>query len=142
MLLVTVASAQVASDANNAARVKEKLQKLFVDLNQAITKKDRPALERVYADEFQFIHGNGYVVNKTSQISGILSNDPISSAPVPAPAFDDLLLYGDVAILRGTARGSKKTDAEMTFTKNDKGEVTDVILKLGMCQESKAKKLE
>jgi hypothetical protein len=37
---------------------------------------------------------------------------------------------------------AKETDSEMTFTKNDKGQVTDVVLKLGVCQESRAKKIE
>jgi len=36
----------------------------------------------------------------------------------------------------------KESDSEMTFVKNDKGQVTDVVLKLGVCQESKAKKIE
>ena len=229
--LIAVASAQATnatqptSDANRQAKVKEELQQLFADLNQAITKKDRAALERIYADEFQFIHGNGYVVKKTAQIDGIMGNDPVSSTPVSAPSFDPLLLFGDVAMFRDTGRGvagtniyvkkdgrwqilqvqgtrlapprnavkidpqlldsflgryefapgavatvtkegdalrwrggnrlpvtlvpladsrffAKETDSEMTFIKNDKGQVTDVVLKFGVCQESKAKKIE
>ena len=30
----------------------------------------------------------------------------------------------------------------MMFVKNDKGEVTGVVLRLGSCQDSKAKKIE
>jgi hypothetical protein len=110
LLLTAVASAQATNDANQQAKVKEELQKLFADLNQAITKKDRATLERVYADEFQFIHGNGYVVGKTAQIDGIMANDFLSSTPVPTPSFDHLLLYGDAAIFRDTARGVAGTN--------------------------------
>jgi hypothetical protein len=225
LFLTVVTSAQATSDANRQAKVKEELQKLFADLNEAIVKKDRAKLERVYADEFQFIHGNGYVVTKTAQIDGIMANTPLSSTPVPVPSFDPLLLYGDVAVFRDTVRNvagtniyvkkngqwqifqvqgtrlapqrnavkidpqlldsflgryefgpgavatvtregdvlkwrggnrlpaelvplsdtrffGKENDSEMTFTKNDNGQVTDVVLKLGVCQESRAKKIE
>ena len=42
----------------------EEIQKLFSDLNDAITKRDRPRLEQLYADEFQFIPPSGGVINK------------------------------------------------------------------------------
>ena len=223
--LAIVISAQPTNDGNKQAKVKEELQKLFADLNEAIVKKDRAKQGRLYADEFQFVHGNGYIVTKAAQIDGIMANTPLSSTPVPIPTFDQLLLYGDVAILRDTNRNlagtniyvkkdgqwqifqvqgtrlapartaakidppllnsflgryefgpgavatvtregdvlkwrggnrlpvelvplsdtrffAKETDSEMTFTKNEKGQVTDVVLKLGVCQESRAKKIE
>ncbi len=222
-LLAPVALGQASSDPN--AGVKEALQKLFSELNEAIWKRDRAALERVYADEFQFVHTTGGVVNKAAQINGIMSNDPVSSAPLPTPSFDQLLVYGDVAILRTAGRGvagtniyarkggrwqivqvqgtrlaperrpvqldpkvldsypgkyefapgayatvtkesdalkwqaggrpkvtlvplsatrffARENDAEMTFSKGDKGQVTGVVLRLGSCQDSKAKKIE
>jgi hypothetical protein len=37
---------------------------------------------------------------------------------------------------------ARENDAEMAFSKGDKGQVTDVVLRLGSCQESKAKKIE
>jgi hypothetical protein len=37
---------------------------------------------------------------------------------------------------------AKENDAEMTFSKGDKGQVTEVVLRLGSCQDSKAKKVE
>lgn len=224
LLVATVAFSQTAA-AQNQAKVKEELQKLIADLNDAIVKKDRATLERIYADEFQFVHGNGYVTEKAAQIDGIMKNESLAAVPVAVPSFDNLLLYPDLAIYRRTDRGligtniyakrdgrwqivqvqgtrlaperkpvqinpqlldsflgkyefgpnafatvtregdvlrwrggnrlpvtlvplsetrffSKETDSEMTFTKNDKGQVTDVVLKLGVCQESKAKKVE
>jgi hypothetical protein len=37
---------------------------------------------------------------------------------------------------------AKENDAEITFYKGEKGQVTEVVLRLGSCQESKAKKVE
>ncbi len=183
------------------------------------------ALERVYADEFRFVHTTGNVADKVTQINGIMSNEPVSSAPISTPSFDQLLVYGDVAILRTLERGvagtniyarkggrwqivqvqgtrlpperkpvqldskaldafvgryefspgavttvtregnslmwkggnrpkltlvplsntrfyAKENDAEMTFSMGDKGQVTDVVLRLGSCHDSKAKRIE
>ena len=223
LFLTITATAQSHGEVNK--QVGEELQKLIAELNDAIVKKDRARLESVYADEFQFIHGNGYIIPKSAQIDGIMSNNPISAAPVQVPAFENLLLYGDVAIFRNTTpnlaastifvkkkgqwqifqhqgtrlgpprnavkidsqlldsflgryefgpgavatvtregdvlkwRGgnrmpvhlmplsdnrffSKETDSEMTFIKNEKGLVSGVVLKVGVCQESRARKIE
>jgi hypothetical protein len=223
LLMTSAALSQAHGDQNT--KTKEELQKLFTDLNQAITKKDRAALERIYADEFQFVHGNGYVVDKAAQINGVMNNDSLLAAPVPPLSFDRVLFYDNLAILRTNMRGlvgtniftkrdgrwqivqvqgtrlaperkpisinpqlldsflgryefgpnaiatvtregdvlkwrggnrlpvtlvplsetrfyAKESESEMSFTKNDKGLVTDVILKLGVCQESKARKIE
>ena len=37
---------------------------------------------------------------------------------------------------------AKETETEMMFVKDEKGQVTDVILRVGSCQDSKAKKIE
>ena len=226
VLVTTVAALAQAHDAENKdAKLKDEIQKLFAELNQAITNKDRAALERLYADEFQFIRPSGALINKATQISGVMSNDPLASTPVPAPAPDRLMVYSDVIISRNVARGSainsifvkrdgrwqllqaqatrlapernpvkidpqllnlflgkyefgpgavavvtreadalkwrggnrmpvtliplsethfyaKETETEMTFIKNDKGQITDVVLRVGSCQDSKAKKIE
>jgi hypothetical protein len=224
-LLVSPFAFGQATSEPNESRTKEDLRKLFSDLNEAISKRDRVALERIYADEFQFVHTTGGVVDKTAQINNALANDRTSSVSVAAPTFEGLLVYGDVAILRTLERGvagtniyskksgrwqivqvqgtrlpperkpitldpkaldaflgkyefapgayatvtkegdalswrpgarpkstllpltdsrfySKENDAEMTFSKDEKGQVTGVVLRLGVCQESKAKKIE
>ena len=225
LLLATPAFAQVHAGQATEDKTKEEIQKLFGDLNDAILKKDRARLEKLYADEFQFIRPSGAVVNKTSQISGILGNDALSSTPVPLPTVDHLMLFGDVVVLRHTVRGSavtsivvkrnsqwqllqaqstrlaperkpinldpklldsflgkyqfgpnaiasvtregdslkwrggnrmpvtlvplsathffaKETETEMMFIKDEKDQVTDVVLRVGSCQDSKAKKIE
>jgi hypothetical protein len=37
---------------------------------------------------------------------------------------------------------AKETETEITFVKNESGQVTGVVLRLGSCQDSKAKKIE
>jgi hypothetical protein len=37
---------------------------------------------------------------------------------------------------------SKETETEMMFVTNEKGQVTDVMLRVGACQDTKAKKME
>ena len=225
LLSSTVTLAQVHSVESKDDKTKQEIQKLFTDLNEAILKKDRAALERAYADEFQFVRPSGAVMTKTAQIDGVMSNDPLSSTPVATPAPDRMMVYGDVVILRNMVRGAaissfivkkegrwqlfqvqgtrlapernpikinpqmldsflgkyefgpgavatvtregdalkwrggnrmpvtlvplsethffgKESETEMMFTKNDKGQVTDVLLKVGSCQESKARKIE
>lgn len=223
--LATPVGVQAQGHQSKEEKTKEEIQKLFSDLNEAITKRDRPRLEQLYADEFQFIRPSGGVINKVTQISGIMSNDPISSIPIPAPAIESLLVYGDVVVARHTVRGTavssifvkkdghwqllqaqgtrlaperkptsldaklldafvgkyefgpnaiatvtregdairwrggnrmpvtlvplsetqffaKETETEMMFVKNENGQVTGVVLRLGSCQDSKAKKIE
>ena len=225
VLLVSPSAFGQTTEEPNSSGIKEELRKLFSDLNEAITKRDRAALERIYADEFQFVHTTGGVADKTAQINNILANDRPSTAPVAAPTFEGLLVYGDMAIFRTLERGvagtniyskksgrwqivqvqgtrlpperkpimldpkalepylgkyefapgayttvtmegealswkpagrakstlvplsdtrfySKENDAEMTFSKDEKGQVTGVVLRLGVCQESKARKVE
>ncbi len=225
LLLATPVVAQAQGHQAKEDKTKEEIQKLFSDLNDAITKRDRPRLEQLYADEFQFIRPSGGVINKVTQISGIMSNDPISSTPIPAPAIESLMVYGDVVVSRHTVRNTavssifvkkdgrwqllqaqgtrlaperkpisldpkllgtfggtyefgpsalatvtregdarrwrggnrmpvtlvplsenqffaKETETEMMFVKNEGGQVTGVVLRLGSCQDSKAKKIE
>ena len=224
-LFITPALVQAQSHQAKEDKTKDEIQKLFSDLNEAITKKDRARLEQLYAEEFQFIRPSGAIVNKANQITGIMANDPISSTPVPAPAADSLIVYGEVVVARHTLRGSaissifvkkggqwqllhaqatrlaperkpvtldpklldsfvgryqfgpnavatvtregdglrwrggnrmpvtliplsethffsKETETEMMFVKNENGQVSDVVLRVGACQDSKAKKIE
>jgi len=225
LLLATPAFSQAHSGVSNEDKTKEQIQKLLSDLNEAIVKKDRARLEQLFANEFQFIRPSGAVLSKTSHISAIIANDPLSSTPIPVTAADSVMLYGDVAVARNTVRStaitsifvnkngqwqflqtqgtrlaaernpinldpklldsflgkyqfgpnaiatvtregdalrwrggnrmpvtliplsethffSKETETEMTFVKDERGQVTDVILRVGSCQDSKAKKIE
>ena len=37
---------------------------------------------------------------------------------------------------------AKETETEMMFGKNEKGQVTSVVMRVGACQDSKATKME
>src|SRR4030095_4859992 len=69
-LIICLASAVSLAQTHttpNTDKAREEIQKLFTDLNEAITKKDRPTLERLYADDFQFVRPSGVVITKTAQ---------------------------------------------------------------------------
>jgi len=225
LLLATPALAQLEGHQIKEEKTKQEIQKLFSDLNEAITKRDRSRLEQLYADEFQYIRPSGGVINKDTQIGGIMSSDPIFSTPISAPAIESLMMYGDAVVARHTVRNTavtsifvkkdgrwqllqaqgtrlapernpitldsklldsfvgkyefgpnaigtvtregdgirwrggnrmpvtlvplsptqffaKETETEMMFVKNESGQVTGVVLRLGSCQDSKAKKIQ
>ena len=100
-LLTTLAYSQSATDANSTAKVKNELEKLWNNMQDASVKKDRKALESFYADEFLFIHSSGQEDNKQRRIDAILSVNDYK--PAPMPSFDELYVYGDVAVLRAKA---------------------------------------
>jgi len=77
--------------------VKTELRALMTELNTALVSKDRAALERLYADEFLFVHALGTAIDKKGQIEAALS---ARGGSIPVPAFDDLLVFGDVAVYR------------------------------------------
>jgi hypothetical protein len=89
---------QTSSEANKNSQAKEELRKLFVELNEAFQKRDRKALERIYAEEFIWVHSVGYVDDRTTHINDSLTIE--TRTPLPIPTFDQLFIYGDVAISR------------------------------------------
>ncbi|HEV8284331.1 MAG TPA: DUF4440 domain-containing protein [Chitinophagaceae bacterium] len=105
-LTVSFAYSQQKTDQKKVVKVKEELEKLWNDMQDAAAKKDRKALENFYADEFVLIHSTGGEDNKERRINNILSIDKYSKAPTPS--FDELYVYGDVAVLRvkGLLRGT------------------------------------
>jgi hypothetical protein len=116
VFLIMPALAQAQTHQTNEEKTKVEIQKLFSDLNEAITKRDRARLEQLYADEFQFIRPSGGVINKATQISGIMNSEPLASTPIPAPAPERLAMYGDVVVSRITVRGTAITSI---FVKKD-----------------------
>ena len=222
-LTTTLALGQVSSGQDKNAKTKEELRKFFLDYHEAASKRDRAALERLFADEYVWIQANGNINDKTKHINGILGND--ANFQVLNPSFDQLLVYGEMAINRTAGAGisttaffAKKdgrwqfvqvqgtrlpperkpieldpktldsfvgkyefapdavgtvtregntlmwkggrrpkaklmplsdtrffvenTDAEMTFYKDAKGQITHLDFRLGNCQDSKARKIE
>ena len=82
----------------NADALKTELRALMTELNSALAAKDRAALERIYADDFLFIHALGPGIDKKGQIDAALSSR--GGVALPVPAFDNLIVVGDTAIYR------------------------------------------
>lgn len=220
-----LALAQTSTGLDKDAQTKEELRKLYSDYNEAGSKRDRAALERLFAEGYVWVQGNGGVTTKAKHIDNILGNT--SQFSMADSSFEQLTVYGDMAILRATqnrsglfattvfanrggrwqfvhAQGTlqpperkavelepkvldafvgeyefgpgavatvtkegnalmwkggrrpsvrlmpqsdtrfvaEETGAEMTFRKNDKGQVTGVTLRVGVCQDSEAKRVE
>jgi hypothetical protein len=105
-LLLLILTTQLLHAQNNDA-VKEEIRMLLQQLNQARLKHDRAALEKIYAKEFINVHSAGFIDDRETTINEIVSTDSIR--PLPMPSLDNLLVYGDVAILKtlvGTGAGT------------------------------------
>jgi ketosteroid isomerase-like protein len=66
----------------------------------AIVKKDKAALERLYAEDYLYAHSNGVVANRAADITTSIAAD----TKWTAVSYTDLKVrvYGDAAILTGT----------------------------------------
>ena len=73
-----------------------------------LIKKDRATMERLYADDYMYVHSNGIVANKTQDIAASMSPDQAWTAH----KSDDVKvrIYGDVVVVTGlsTLTGSAK----------------------------------
>jgi ketosteroid isomerase-like protein len=103
---VLVAVPTYAQEPN--AQEQEVLKASQVVNEASLIKKDRATMERLYADDYMYIHSNGAVANKTQDIAESLSPDQAWTAH----KSDDLKVrtYGDVAVVTGlsTLTGSAK----------------------------------
>jgi hypothetical protein len=110
---------QTSSEANKNSQAKEELRKLFVELNEAFQKRDRKALERIYAEEFIWVHSVGYVDDRTTHINDSLTIE--TRTPLLIPTFDQLFIYGDVAISRSQnqTRAANSLFGTSIFVKRD-----------------------
>jgi ketosteroid isomerase-like protein len=106
LLGVLVAVPTYAQKAN--AQEQDVLKASQVVNEASLIKKDRATMERLYADDYMYIHSNGTVANKTQDIAESLSPDQAWTAH----KSDDLKArtYGDVAVVTGlsTLTGSAK----------------------------------
>jgi hypothetical protein len=84
-------------------QVREELTQLFNKWNRARLNYDRKGLEQIFADDYVFIHGHGFIDNKAATVDDQLNTDTIQ--PVPIPDFDALQVFEDVAILKRLIKG-------------------------------------
>jgi hypothetical protein len=67
-LMASVTLGQIPSGAGKDDKVKDELRELYADYNEAGTKRDRAALERLFADGYVWVQGNGSVTTKAKHI--------------------------------------------------------------------------
>jgi hypothetical protein len=117
-LSASPALSQASAGQDKDAQTREGLRRLYTDLNEAGSKRDRAALERLFADGYVWVQGNGRVVTKAQHIDNILGNTtPFSRA---VPPFEQLTVYSDVAVLRLTEnRGQGDFFATTVYAKID-----------------------
>jgi hypothetical protein len=101
-LMASVTLGQTPSGGGKDDKVKKELRKLYADYNEAGTKRDRAALERLFADGYVWVQGNGSVTTKARHIDNIVNN--AAQFSLPAPPFEQFSVYGDTAIFRSTER--------------------------------------
>jgi len=106
LLLAISANTQNGKTAD-ITKSKEEIRQLFISLNNARLAHDRVALEKIYADEFVVIHAPGYIDDKTTTINETLETDSIRALPIPN--LDNLMVFGDVAILRQAPTAAANT---------------------------------
>src|SRR4051812_862199 len=82
-----------------AGSVERELIALDQAYNDAQVKKDRAALERLWADDYSYTHSNGAVMNKAQDIADTMSGDMTWTAA----KLDDVRVrqYGETAIVTG-----------------------------------------
>lgn len=87
-------------------RVRDELQALRQALNEAVQRRDRAALERLYAPEFRFIHASGYSDDREAQIRGILESTTEFRGLPPFDFGPNTLLVAtdDMALVRNRSR--------------------------------------
>ena len=64
-LMSSLTSGQTSAGQGKDDKVKEELRKLHSDYQEAGSKRDRVALERLFADEYVWFQANGNVNDKT-----------------------------------------------------------------------------
>lgn len=77
-------------------------------IDAAARRHDRAALERLYAADFLFVHGQRGIVTREEQISGLLTRDG-SAGRMLHLAPDSVRVVGDVTILRLRQQGAFST---------------------------------
>ncbi|MFN0139656.1 MAG: DUF4440 domain-containing protein [Pyrinomonadaceae bacterium] len=118
LLMTPAASGQASAGQDRDAQARAGLRKLHADLNEAGAKRDRAALERLFADGYVWVQGNGRAVTKAQHIENILVNPTPFSLSVPP--LEQLTVYGEVALLRLTEnRGQGDFFATTVYGKID-----------------------
>lgn len=104
IVIAVLASQSVAAlqTQESASKPRDEIRQLFVQLRDAAAKHDRAAIERLFADDYVFLHSNGDMETRARRVDDFLA----TGAPDPATVAVDeshLTIHGDVAIMRSPA---------------------------------------
>ena len=95
--------------AQQTGSVTQEIQRLEQAAENAFVKKDRAALERVYADDYSYIHSNGSIANKAQELSDLMSPDvkwnSSTLTDMKVRAYSDAAILTEVETLQGAAKG-------------------------------------
>jgi len=87
-----------SQDNATTKKAKDDILKLHNDWNEARVKKDINAIEQIFAKEYVFIHGNGFMDDRATAIGDQINTDSIQALSIPD--VDDITVYNDVAVLK------------------------------------------
>jgi|GEM_PF-4006076 len=99
-LVALVFAGHLSFAQDNAAtkKAKDDILKLHSDWNEARIKKDVNGIEQIFAKEYVFIHGNGFMDDRATAIEDQINTDSIQALQIPDP--DDITVYSDIAVLK------------------------------------------
>ena len=100
----------------SAITVEAKIQQLERDLNDALSRADPVAVDKLWAEDFQFVSPSGQISNKKARLAGLKPSSQNSSTLVSTIDEVQVRVYGTVAVAivkttwRGTISGQTIAD--------------------------------
>jgi uncharacterized protein (TIGR02246 family) len=91
----------VPAHAQKGMTAEQEVQKLSAQLDDAsLAKKDKATMQRLYADDYVYLHSNGRVNNKSQEIAEYMSSDLNWTSHKISDS--KIRMYHDVAVMTGT----------------------------------------
>jgi ketosteroid isomerase-like protein len=103
LLILTASAAAQATQASAAD--KAAIAGVWNEIATAVQKKDRKALEQVYAEDFYHVHAKGKIDDRKNRLDAILSGEPTIDVAVQWDV--GLRRYGDTVIAVGTVKSTE-----------------------------------
>ena len=107
-VLAAQSATGLAQTQESAAKPRDEIRQVFVQLRDAAAKHDRAAIERLFVDDYVFLHANGDTETRARRVDDFLAN----GAPDPATVAVDeshMTMHGNVAIIRSQAPAQMNT---------------------------------
>jgi ketosteroid isomerase-like protein len=102
----------VSSPTPSAAAIEADIKKMIADLSTALSTNDTVALDKIWADDYEFVTPDGQIQTKSERLESIRSGE----LKMESITFDDVHVrsYGDAAVV----------DAKVTQKSTNKGKDT------------------